>query len=236
MLVTRREAEPLLGYATGSLKVVMQQQRGRWPDPVACQVRNRALLWDLDQLRAATQTGAEIRSRRPVLDDTAETIECLECRRRFRSLGPHLARGHDTTAAAYREQHQLPASAILMAKPTRAALSEARVEAMANDPELIERMRAGQPSGEELVRRSTEGRAGTDELPAVVAARQRGRDRQRDLSVAARAAAREEAAAAAGYASWDAAIRATMDMPERQAADALGVARTTVRRWRPRTQ
>ncbi|MCX5114647.1 hypothetical protein OOK13_40520 [Streptomyces sp. NBC_00378] len=43
-LVTRREAEPLLGYARGSLKAVMQQQRGRWPDPVACRVKGRALL------------------------------------------------------------------------------------------------------------------------------------------------------------------------------------------------
>ncbi|MFI1176792.1 hypothetical protein [Streptomyces melanogenes] len=37
--VTRREVEPLLGYAAGSLKAVMQQQQGRcWLAPVACRV------------------------------------------------------------------------------------------------------------------------------------------------------------------------------------------------------
>ncbi|MFI9329312.1 hypothetical protein ACIGZJ_17425 [Kitasatospora sp. NPDC052868] len=45
-LVARREAEPLLGHAPGSLKAVMQQQRGRRPEPLACRRHDRALPWD----------------------------------------------------------------------------------------------------------------------------------------------------------------------------------------------
>ncbi|MGY3676681.1 hypothetical protein ACVWXU_000304 [Streptomyces sp. TE33382] len=144
-LVTRREAEPLLGYAPGSLKAVMQQQRGRWPGPVACRLRGRALLWDLDALRGVAHAG-KVRSRRPDGADPDGLVTCLTCGRRFRSLGPHLTRAHRTTAAEYRAEHQLPAGAALMAGEVRAALSRARTAAMADDPDLVDRMRASRPA------------------------------------------------------------------------------------------
>ncbi|WP_435881851.1 hypothetical protein [Streptomyces diastaticus] len=43
----------------------MQQQRGRWPTPVACRIKGRALLYDLEELRAAAHGGSgDVRSRR----------------------------------------------------------------------------------------------------------------------------------------------------------------------------
>ncbi|MFE7529544.1 MucR family transcriptional regulator [Kitasatospora sp. NPDC057542] len=129
-LVTRREVEPFLGYAPGSLKAVMQQQRGRWPDPVACRRRDRALLWELDALLAAARPAAEVRSRRPDGADTDGLVTCLVCGRRFRSLAPHLTRVHRISAAAYRAEHALPAGTTLMATDVRRALSHSRLEAM----------------------------------------------------------------------------------------------------------
>ncbi|WP_197370976.1 MucR family transcriptional regulator, partial [Streptomyces clavuligerus] len=169
--VTRREAEPLLGYAPGSLKAVMQQQRGRWPAPVACRVRGRALLYDLEELRAVAARGGDGRSRRPGGADADGLVTCLSCGRRFRSLGPHLARAHHTTAAEYRAEHRLAATTALMATDVRTALSRARTSAMADDPSLVTRMRSATPPLKELTRRATEARSGTDGLPAVRAAR-----------------------------------------------------------------
>ncbi|CAM5361394.1 MucR family transcriptional regulator [Streptomyces viridochromogenes] len=108
-LVTRREAEPILGYAPGGLKAVMQQH-GRWPDPVACVLKGRALLCDLEELRSAdAHVGSDgVRSRRPAGASADGLATCLSCGHRYRSLGPHLARAHHTTAAEYRAEHRLP--------------------------------------------------------------------------------------------------------------------------------
>lgn len=144
-LVTRREAEPLLGYAPGGLKAVMQQQRGRWPEPVACRRRDRALLWDLDAVLAAARPSTAVRSRRPDGADPDGLVTCLVCGRRFRSLAPHLARVHEMSAADYRAEHALPATTALMATDVRRSLSATRTEAMAANPDLIEPMRASTP-------------------------------------------------------------------------------------------
>ncbi|GGU62281.1 MucR family transcriptional regulator [Streptomyces lavendofoliae] len=234
-LVTRREAEPLLGYASGSLKVVMQQQRGRWPEPVACRVRGRALLWNLEELLAAGrgQQGG-LRSRRPGGADPDGLVTCLICGRRFRSLGPHLARIHHVTAAEYRAEHQLPASATLMATDTRLGLSTARIDAITEQPELIERMRAANLPASELSRRSTEARSGTDSLPVVRASRRAGALRTLPAAQQARRDALEAVARAAGFASMADAIENTRDLPSRAAAERIGVGASTVKRWRQR--
>ncbi len=235
-LVTRREAEPLLGYAPGSLKAVMQQQRGRWPAPVACRIRGRALLWDLGELQAAARKGTGLGSRRPDGAGPDGLVTCLECGRRFRSLGPHLARAHGITAAAYREQHHLPASTALMATATRGTLSAVRLEAIRENPDLLDRMTSATPPPEELNRRSAEARAGTNDLPAVRAARRRGWDVSVRRAYQVRQERREQAARSAGYTSWAEAVNATRHLSERQAASLLSVGKTTIQRWRARVE
>lgn len=235
-LVSRREAEPLLGYAPGSLKSVMQQQRGRWPSPVACRVRGRALLWELEALRAVARSGGSVRSRRPAGDGDDGLVACLICDRPFRSLGPHLARAHEMTAEEYRAEHRLPAGAVLMGSGVRAALSESRIAAMAADPELITRMRDAALPAEELARRSADARAGTDDLPAVRAARRAGALRTIPAAQQARRDALEETARSAGYPSMADAIEATRDMAVATAAERIGVSASTVKRWRRRAK
>ncbi|MFF2123503.1 MucR family transcriptional regulator [Kitasatospora sp. NPDC058184] len=234
-LVTRREAEPLLGYAPGSLKVVMQQQCGRWPDPVACRRRGRALLWELDALLAAARPTTGVRSRRPDGADTDGLVTCLECGRRFRSLAPHLARVHEMSAAQYRAQHALPAGATLMATDVRSTLSATRIEAMATDPDLLAPMRAAAPAPDVLARRSAAARAGTDGLPAVRAARRAAALRTLPAAQQARRNTLEATARAAGFASMADAIAATRDLPSRAAAERIGVGASTVKRWRQRS-
>ncbi|MGW0984260.1 MucR family transcriptional regulator [Streptomyces xiamenensis] len=234
-LVSRREAEPVLGYAPGSLKAVMQQQRGRWPAPVACRVRGRALLWELDALRAVVQPAAKSRSRRPAGDGDDGLVACLICGRRLRSLGPHLARVHGMTAEDYRAEHRLPASTALMGSAVRGALSAARRAAMAADPELVTRMREAALPGEELARRSADARAGTDDLPAVRAARRAGALRTIPAAQQARREALEERARGAGYGSMAEAIAATRGLSAGAAAERIGVGVTTVKRWRRKT-
>jgi hypothetical protein len=236
-LVTRREAEALLGYAPGSIKTMMQQQRGRWPGPVACRVRNRALLYDLAELRAAASTSSgDVRARRPSGADADGLVPCLSCGRRFRSLGPHLARAHRMTAAEYRAEHRLPATTALMAIGTRTALSQARISAMTDDPDLVARMRSATPPLQELVRRSEEGRTGTDGLPAVRAARAAAARTTLPAAQQARRDALEAQAQAAGYASVAAAIEATQHLSSRAAAAQIGIGASTVNRWRRRSQ
>ncbi|MDT0306141.1 MucR family transcriptional regulator [Streptomyces sp. DSM 44917] len=231
-LVSRSEAEELLGYAPRSLKVVMQQQPGRWPAPVACRARGaRALLYDLDALRAAAaRTRGTLRG--PDGADPDGLVTCLSCGRRFRSLGPHLARAHQTTAAEYRAEHQLPATTALMARDTRADLQRTRQALMETDPEVVKRMREAAPPPEEIASRSADARAGTDDLPAVREARRRGAAQTLPLANAARRERLEAVARAAGYDSMRDAVEQTRDVPSRAAAERIGVGVTTVKRWR----
>ncbi|MFG3056684.1 MucR family transcriptional regulator [Kitasatospora sp. NPDC048239] len=235
-LVTRREAEPLLGYAPGGLKAVMQQQRGRWPEPVACRRRDRALLWDLDAVLAAARPSTAVRSRRPDGADPDGLVTCLVCGRRFRSLAPHLARVHEMSAADYRAEHALPATTALMATDVRRSLSATRTEAMAANPNLIEPMRASTPPAEELARRSARARAGTDGLPSIRAARRNGALRTVQTAQQARRDNLEATARAAGFTSMAEAIGATRDLPSRAAATRIGGGASTVKRWRHRLQ
>jgi predicted transcriptional regulator len=174
--------------------------------------------------------------KRPGAADDDGLITCLMCGRRFRSLGPHIFRIHHVTAADYRTAHGLPATAALMATETRAALSATRKAAMAEDPELVGRMRAAALPAAELSRRSASKRATTSRLPLVRQARRRGWDVSVQKSAASRADSREELAKTAGFASWHEAIEATRAMPSRQAAELLDVGKTMVLRWRRRNE
>ncbi|GHG15253.1 MucR family transcriptional regulator [Streptomyces filamentosus] len=230
-LVTRREAEPLLGYAPGSLKAVMQQQKNRWPAPVACRVKGRALLYELAALQDISQRG-EVRSRRRAGSDPDGLVTCLTCGRRYRSLGPHLARTHQMTAAEYRAEHRLPATTALMADDVRASLSRTRTAAMADDPDLVGRMRTAALPQEELLRRSAKARAGTDNLPTIQAARAAGAHRTLPAAQQARQDALEAKAHASGFTSMQDAINRTRSMTNKAAAERIGVGITTVKRWR----
>ncbi|MEU0596227.1 MucR family transcriptional regulator [Streptomyces ardesiacus] len=213
----------------------MQQQRGRWPEPVACRVKGRALLWDLHALHAVARHG-EVRSRRPAGADTDGLVTCLSCGHRYRSLGPHLARAHRMTAAEYRAEHRLPASIALMATDVRAALSQARTSAMADDPGLVGRMRAASLPQQELCRRSADVRTATNDLPAVRAARAAGARRSLPAAQQARRNALDAKAVAAGFTSMAAAIDATRHLPSRTAATRIGIGASTVKRWRRRSE
>jgi hypothetical protein len=136
------------------------------------------------------------------------------------------------TAAEYRAEHRLPATTALMATGVRAALSQARTAAMAEDPKLIDRMRAAALPQEELSRRSADGRADTNDLPAVRAARAVGARRTLPAAQQARRAAMEVRAQAAGFESMAAAIDATRHLSSRTAATQLGIGASTVKRWR----
>ncbi|MBD0420239.1 hypothetical protein H0H10_13890 [Streptomyces sp. TRM S81-3] len=80
---------------------------------------------------------------------------------------------------------------------------------MADDPDLIARLRATTPPLQELFRRPADARAGTDDLPAVRAARAAGARRTLPAGQQARRAALEAQARAAGFASTADAIDAT---------------------------
>ncbi|MFI5831107.1 MucR family transcriptional regulator [Streptomyces sp. NPDC051578] len=191
------------------------------------------MLYELEALRAVARPG-EVRSRRRAGADADGLVTCLSCGRRFRSLGPHLARAHHMTAVEYRAEHGLPATTTLMATDARAALSQARTAAMADDPDLVGRMRAAALPQQELSRRSAEARAGTNDLPTVRAARAAGARRTLPAARQARSAALEAAVQAAGFESMAAAIDSTRHLSNRAAAARIGVGPSTVKRWRQR--
>lgn len=176
------------------------------------------------------------RSRRPDGADADGLVTCLTCGQRFRSLGPHLYRAHQMSAAEYRAEHKLPASVALMATSTRQALSDARQRAMQEDPDLVGRMRAATPSPEELARLSAAARAGTNDLPRVRAARRRGAQATQPRTVQTRREQMDAVARVAGYSSMTDAIEATRDLSSRQAAARIGVGASTVKRWRQKAE
>ncbi|MFE3696522.1 MucR family transcriptional regulator [Nocardia tengchongensis] len=230
--MTRAEAAQRLGYATAaSLKTVMTQQSGRWPAPVACRRRDRSLLWDWACLRTRARSGS-IRSKRHTGADDDGVVTCLICGRRFRSLGPHLFRAHQISAAEYRAEHQLPATTALMATETREVLSSTHRAAIAENPDLLAPMKAATPPLAELARRSAQARAGTDHLAAVRAARRDGALRTLPAAQQARREALLAQLREAGFDSITHAVEATGHMSSRAAAQQLGVGASTVKRWR----
>lgn len=162
-----------------------------------------------------------------------DLVECLYCGDRMRSLGPHLHRAHGVTAAEYRAEHRLPASYPLMAPSMRAEQSTQRKAAMEVDPSIAACLIPGVHSSN--LARSAESRAATDSLPRVRDARRRGVSAANAASVAARAAESDRRARLAGYESVADAALQTADLPERAAAERIGIARSTLRRWRAKT-
>lgn len=160
----------------------------------------------------------------------ADLIECLYCHDRMRSLGPHLYRIHQVSAADYRAEHRLPAGYRLMAASMRDELSEQRRQAMADDPSIVAGMIPGAHG--DMAARSAEARAGTDGLPAVREARRRGTPIANAAAVAAKRARLDGIARAAGFESMTDAIEQTRDLSSRAAAARIGVGASTVKRWR----
>lgn len=101
-------------------------------------------------------------------------VVCLICERRFRSLGPHLAKTHGVTAAEYRSEHQLRASLPLTGDQTRSRLVETTRAAMDADPGWTQRMRAAMPPLE-VIAQASGGGQGRHRQPAPGACRPRGR-------------------------------------------------------------
>lgn len=58
-----------------------------------------------------------------VLDEDADGLLCHECGKRFAHLGLHAFRGHELTAAQYRQAHGLARSRGLVASGTREAIT-----------------------------------------------------------------------------------------------------------------
>lgn len=212
-LVSRAEAAPVLGYANrDSLGLVMRARPERWPAPVACRLRPRELLWDLAELRAADHHGGPV-GRGATVSDPDGLITCLECDRRLRNLGPHLVRAHGLDAVAYRARHDLPATAALTADQTRALMRESQLAAMGADPTILPRLQAGP----------------TRRVPVPRIPRDTGPARS-----PAAALERERFARAAGYPDWATAIGATRHLTQEGAAQQLGCAVSTIKRWRSR--
>lgn len=208
-----RAVEGMLGYARKSWKQVIRDNP-RLPAPVACRVSDRARLWRREDIVALPGPG--------------EMVQCAECGRRFRSLGPHLARAHGVTAEEYREAHQIPATRALMGEATRSVLAEHRRALMITAPDVVLRMRAATPPLSEVAAASAAKRAITDQWPAVRAARAAAARETQPLAVAARRVM------PLGYQSIEAALAATDNMSARQASQHLGVSPSTVGRWRRR--
>jgi hypothetical protein len=213
LLVSRAEAAPELGYANrDSLGMVMRADPDRWPAPVACRLQPRELLWDLAELRAADRPSGQV-GRGATVSDPDGLIACRECDRRLRNLGPHLARAHGLDAIAYRARHDLPATAALSSDQTRAIMRTKQLQAMREDPTILPRLQAGP----------------TRRVPVARIPRDTGPARS-----PAAALERQRIARAAGYSDWATAIGGTRHLTQEGAAQRLGCAVSTIKRWRTR--
>ncbi len=232
-LVTRREAEPILGYAPHSLKAVMQQQRGRWPDPLACRVKGRALLWDLDALRTAARHGGT-GSSRPSGADTDGLVTCLSC-------GPPLplpgaASRTRPPGDSRRVPRRAPTAGLRRAHGHRRPRRPGRLHGLRD----VHRSRLHRPDA-----RRSAALAGTHPpLRRVPGGHQRparrtsGTGRWRPphppRSPTGPPQHPGNQSPAAGFASMAAAIHATRHLSSRAAAARIGIGASTVKRWRLR--
>jgi hypothetical protein len=215
LLVSRAEAATALGYANRhTLGTVMRTEPHRWPAPVACRLQPREPLWDLDELRAADRPAGQL-GRAATISDPDGVIACLECGRRLRNLGPHLASAHGLDAVAYRARHDLPATAALTADQTRAVMRTKALQAMRADPTILPRLQTGP----------------TPRVPRARHPRDTGPPRS-----PAAALERQRLARAAGYPDWATAIQHTRILTQEGAAQRLGCAVSTVKRWRNRIE
>lgn len=157
-------------------------------------------------------------------------LECLECRRWFRQLPPHLARAHDLTGGDYRERHKLPITLSLRAADLRERASEqgrARFESRPDIRQAFADGRAADPQGRTAAgvagSRRTAGRRGVRD------ARERGAQGR----AAAAQAVLDARASALGYADLRAFLAAAVEGGQTQGwmAGKLGITRVTAGRW-----
>ncbi len=239
-LVTRAEAASALGYSITSMAAVMRRSPQRWPRPVALLRHGRVwqLLWDLDELEAAApraEPGARLGSVATITDPDG-ILTCLECGGRYRSLGAHLARAHDMTGAEYRERHRLPATGALMADAGRAEQSVRMYAEIAEDPDAIAHLAPYQDRGR-LDRMRAEGVESirrTVGYESVRASRRPGQRYAAQVMAGSRLARLDERVRARGFDGVLGAVRATMHLSGRRAAEVTGLSATSVYRYRAR--
>ncbi len=227
-LVTRRELADILGYPIKSLQTLMLRNPERWPKHRAVGDHG-AYLYDLADFTDMLPHQVDSPHLRNVstISDNDGLIVCLECGIRCHSLGKHL-RTHGLTDVAYRQKHQLPATAALWADQTRdnagrrMAADPAAKQRLAqfNDPAYL----AG------LQVRAVESIRRTSKYPSVRS--KRNMPPVWSASVASKRAKLETAVIAAGYADLQAGIAQTVGLPERIAARKLGISASSVRRLR----
>lgn len=240
-LVTRVEAAALLGYSVKSMATVMSRDPARWPRPAALLHSGRVwlMLWDADELvAAAPQASATTRrGSASTISDSDGLLTCLECTRRFRSLGRHLQAAHGVTAAEYRQRHHLPATGALSADGMREDTSNRQRARLAGDPAAFDHLRPYQDGNrlDQIRETAIEAHRGTMSTDLVRTHRLAGQRYAVQVMAASRRERLDEIARRAGFGSMDAAVRETADLALKSAARRIGVGPSTVARWRAKT-
>lgn len=228
--VTRRELAEALGYSPASLPTVLADHP-EWPGPVGLIRQGRAwvMLYDLAaMLDAAVPAPRHTRFKTPTVSEADGAIRCLECGRRMRSLGKHLAAKHGMGAVEYRERHRLPSTAALAADSVREELSERMLSA---DTSHLERWQAKDYLDGI---RDVEAQKATADYEVVRAHRLPGRRRAAQAMRKRRRDMLQEQVRVHGWDTIEDGIRATMTLPSRLAAQTLGISASSVLRWRGR--
>lgn len=161
-------------------------------------------------------------------------IECLYCGHRARFLVPHLRHVHGVTAAEYRVEHHLPATASMHADSTRYRMQERQRALLADDPTALDHLKPYQTREHtsELGRRAADRVRASHDIPLAREHRLPGQRRAVSAMVEARLAKLTVAVREHGYDSVDAAVDATRDMPAKAAARATGLSPQTITRRR----
>jgi len=239
-LLTRDEVADRLGYSRTSMATVMSRDPQRWPRPAAMLRRGRVwvLLWDADEIDAVAPpaTATQRRGARATVSDSDGLLTCLECGRRYRSLGRHLHAAHQLSAAEYRARHDLPATAALRADGDRERSAQYWRQRLAVDPTAVDHLQPwNRPDHLDAIRpKAIEVHRSTRELEIVRAHRAPGQRYAVQAMLARRRARLDDLARAAGYPDFAAAIEAMRDLPATEAARRIGCGASTVRRYRAR--
>lgn len=237
-LVTRTEAAELLGYSPTSMATVMGRDPQRWPRAVALERHGRVwrMLWDADELLSAAPPASTIERRggTATISDADGLLTCLECGRRFRSLGRHLQAAHDLGAGEYRQRHHLPATGALSADGVREGQSERQQDRLTDDPDAFAHLEPYQQHEHlnQLRAAAIESHRSTVGSQLVRAHRLPGQHYAVQVMLARRWERLEGLARAAGFQSLGAAIQETADLSAAAAARHIGIAASTVTRWR----
>lgn len=218
-MMTARELEERLGLA----KFTITSYRSRYPDfPAPRGTDGPAFLYDVSEVEEwFSAREGDVVNRKSTI--AGETIRCMECGKTMRALTGHLRR-HGLTAAEYREKHQLPATAVLVAMPGRRTKSK-------STPEHI-RAQLTHDRQDEIRPRGVPGIRRAATLPIVEERRAPIRKHAHEARRRKAAARRDEVARAAGFEGCEDAVARTRHMSARAAAGLLDVGVSTIRRWR----